>query len=88
MWTEIPDDLLGAGARHEGHLALLREIGMRSVMIVPMRLQDRTVGVLTLVDAQSGRTFTDGDVRVAEDLARRAAVALENARLYSELSGR
>ncbi len=88
VWNEIPDDLLVAGARDEGHLALLREIGMRSVMIVPMRLQERTVGVLSLVQAQSGRTFADGDVRVAEDLARRAAVALENARLYSELRGK
>ena len=88
LYGEIPDELLAQGARDEEHLRILREIGMRSAMIVPMRLKDRTVGVLSLVHAQSGRRFTDGDVRVAEDLARRAAVALENARLYTELSGR
>ena len=88
VWTEIPDELLAQSARSEEHLRLLRGIGMRAAMIVPMRTQERTVGAISLVQAQSGRTFTEADLRVAEDLARRGAVAVENARLYTELQSR
>ena len=56
---------------------------MRSVMIVPMRLDETTLGALTLVTADSGRRFTDTDFAFAQDLAIRAATAIQNARLYA-----
>ena len=55
---------------------------MVSAMVVPMRVRDRVLGVISFVSAESGRRFTDADLRLAEDLALRAAAAVENARLY------
>ena len=57
---------------------------MRSVMLIPMDVAGRTIGVLTMVSAESGRSFTGDDLVFAGDLARRAATAVENARLYTE----
>jgi GAF domain-containing protein len=75
--------MLVAGVKDPEQLALLREIGMRSAMLVPMRLGERTIGSMTFVTAESARTFTPEDLAFAEDLAHRAAVAVENARLYA-----
>ena len=57
---------------------------MRSVMLIPMVVAGRTIGVLTMVSAESGRAFDEDDLVFAGDLARRAATAVENARLYTE----
>ena len=54
------------------------------VMIVPMRIGEATLGALTFVTADSGRRFTDDDFAFAQDLALRAATAVQNARLYAE----
>lgn len=83
VYPEVTDEMLVAGVNEPERLALLREIGMRSVMLVPMRLGERTIGSLTFVTAESARTFTPEDLAFAEDLAHRAAVAVENARLYA-----
>ncbi len=82
LWPDIPDALIVEAARDEEHLRLIRELGMVSVMMVPMRVRDRVLGVISFVSAESGRRFTDADLRLAEDLALRAATAVENARLY------
>jgi PAS domain-containing protein len=86
MWPDIPDDMLVAGARDERHLKLIREIGMRSAMIVPMRVGGKTLGALTFVNAHSGRSFDSHDLAFAQDIASRAATAVENARLYTTLA--
>jgi PAS domain S-box-containing protein len=83
LYDDIPDELLVEAAVDEEHLALLRAVGMRAVLIVPMVGRARTIGALTLVSAESGRTFDHGDVEFAEQIAARAALAVENARLYS-----
>jgi PAS domain S-box-containing protein len=82
VYREIPDELLVQGAQDEEHLRIIRELGMRSAMAVPMRLGSETLGVITLVAAESGRTYDDDDLAFAEDLALRAAAAVQNARLY------
>ena len=84
--TEIPDELLEQAIADPEQLALLRTIGMRSVMIVPMVAGGRTIGALSFVTAESNRTFTRADLEVAEELGRRAGTAVENARLYTERS--
>ncbi|MBV9197043.1 MAG: SpoIIE family protein phosphatase [Solirubrobacterales bacterium] len=86
LYSDISDAVLQASARDQGHLELLRGVGMRSVVIVAMRTGARTLGTLTLVNAESGRRFTEDDGRFAEQVAARAAVAVENARLYTERS--
>jgi PAS domain S-box-containing protein len=84
LLPEITDEMLVANARNDEHLEMLRELGMRSVMVVPMISRARMLGTITFVSAESSRQFDEDDVLLAEDLGRRAAVAFDNARLYSE----
>jgi PAS domain S-box-containing protein len=86
LHTEIPDELLVAAAVDEEHLRLLREVGMRSALVVPLTIRERTIGGLTMVSSESGRSFDRGDLEFAEQIASRAALAVESARLYSERS--
>jgi PAS domain S-box-containing protein len=83
VYPQLTDEMLEQGAVDDEHLHLLREIGMRAVMLVPMRVGERTLGVLTLVTDESGRVFTDEDLVFAEDIARRAARAVEQAQTGS-----
>src|SRR3954454_23037173 len=81
---ELTDDMLVAGLTDPEHLALVRRLELSSLIIAPMTARERTFGALTLVGAESGRHFEAADVQLAEELARRAAVAIENSRLYTE----
>jgi GAF domain-containing protein/anti-sigma regulatory factor (Ser/Thr protein kinase) len=83
IYPEVTEEMLVAAVKDPEQLAMLRELGMRSAMLVPMRLGERTIGSLTFVTAESARAFTPEDLAFAEDLAQRAAVAVENARLYA-----
>jgi PAS domain S-box-containing protein len=82
LYPEISDAMLVGAATDPSHLELLRSVGMHSVMIVPMPAHGRTLGAITLVAAESGRQFTDADLPIAEELARRSALAVENAELF------
>jgi PAS domain-containing protein len=84
LYSEIPEALLRSAARDEEHLRLLLELGMRSVLFVPMNVAARTLGAITLISAGSGRRFDPSEVEFAVQVADRAAVAVENSRLYSE----
>jgi PAS domain S-box-containing protein len=81
---EVDDAVLSALAEDDAHLEALRELGPRSYLIVPMRARDTVLGALTLVTAESGRRYGPGDLAVAEDIAQRASLAIDNARLYRE----
>ncbi|MBD0361817.1 MAG: GAF domain-containing protein [Coleofasciculus sp. C3-bin4] len=82
LYPEIPDHLLVEAARDAEHLQILREVGFRSVMIVPLLANSRTLGTISFVSAESGRRYDQADLVLAEELARRAALAVDNARLY------
>jgi signal transduction histidine kinase/ActR/RegA family two-component response regulator len=82
--SRIPEGLLLRVARDEGHLEILRGLRLRSYMIVPLIARNRTLGAITFVTSESGREYTQADLSLAEDLARRAAVAVDNSRLYRE----
>ena len=71
---EIPETLVERGARDAEHLALLRGLGLRSYMVVPVWVRDQVLGAISFVAAESGRRFGPDDLAVAEELARRAAV--------------
>jgi serine phosphatase RsbU (regulator of sigma subunit) len=86
LYPEITDEMLEHAARDPEHLDILASLGLRSVMLAPMTLRDRVLGVITFVSAESGRRFDEHDLAVAEDLALRAAGAVENARLYETAS--
>jgi PAS domain S-box-containing protein len=84
---EITDEMLSASDATVEQVALVREIGMRSLIIVRLTLPGGDpFGALSLVMAESGRTFDEEDLAVAEELGRRAAMAVQNARLYTERS--
>ena len=86
FYAEIPDEMLVAAAMDERHLELLRAVGFHSALIVPMRLGERILGAMTLVGAESGRALDRFDLELSEQVAARAAVAIENSRLYSARS--
>lgn len=86
LYPEIDDEMLVRGAVDEHHLALLRSVGFRSAAVVPIRIGRRSLGAMTLVTADSGRVLDGEDVELAEQIAARAAVAMENSRIYSERS--
>jgi PAS domain S-box-containing protein len=66
------------------HLDLLRRLDPRSTMVVPLAAHGRILGAMTLTASESGRVFGPRDLAVAEELGRRAALAIENARLYGQ----
>jgi signal transduction histidine kinase/PAS domain-containing protein len=81
---EIPDAVLEAIAHDAEHLRMLRSIGFRSLINVPLVSGGRVLGALGFCTGESGRYFGEADLAFAMELARRAAVAIENARLYRE----
>ena len=81
---EITENKLAEFANDSKHLKLLQALNLKSYICVPLGVWDKTLGSILFVLAESGRRFTPADLELAEDLARRAALAIENARLYRE----
>jgi signal transduction histidine kinase len=85
----IPDELLvEATAGDEELLAIVRALGLRSSICVPLVARGQTLGALTLVAAESGRIYGQADLELAQEVARRAAMAVDNAGLYAEAEQR
>jgi signal transduction histidine kinase len=84
LMTVATDREMEAAAHDDEHMRLMREINTQSWMIVPMIARGRLLGTITLATAESGRRYTSSDLRLAEELAGRAALAIDNARLYGE----
>ena len=87
LYPDVTDGMVEGAARDAEHLKILRELRLRSVMIVPLRGRGRVFGALTFVHAESGRHYTDEDLALAEELARRAALVIERRRLEEERGG-
>jgi len=79
LYPEISAAALERLAEDAEHLRLMRELRLRSAMVIPLRAGGRTFGAMTFVYAESGRHYTQDDLAFAEDFARRAAMAIENA---------
>jgi len=79
LYTDIPPALLETNARTADHLALLRELDPQSAMVVPLRGREHVLGAMTFVYAESRRRYASEELAFAEDFARRAAMAIENA---------
>ena len=84
FYRGVTDEMLVATARDAEHLHIMREVGFTSVMILPLVARGWRLGAITLALAESGRRYDDGDLALGESLAQRAALAVDNARLYSE----
>jgi PAS domain S-box-containing protein len=81
---ELSNELIEQSVSDPERRRATRELGMKSIISVPLNSRGRTLAALTLVYADSGRQYSDADVRLAEDLARRAATSLDNGLLYKE----
>ena len=79
LYAEIPTALLEAGARDAEHLRIIRGLHLESAMVVPLLGHARTLGAMTFIYAESGRRYSEADLAFAEEFARRAAMAIDNA---------
>jgi serine phosphatase RsbU (regulator of sigma subunit) len=80
----ITDEMLVAAAQDEEHLRLARELALRTAIVVPLAAAGRTLGAITLIRSDDDRPYGPADLLVAEDLGRRAGIAVQNARLHGE----
>lgn len=80
--NDVPEELLKAVGRDDDHRNVLLAMGIRCFVSVPMTSQGRTFGVITFLGTGHRSGFEPHDVALAEELARRAALAVDNARLY------
>lgn len=80
----VTSEMLKVGAIDAQHLELLQKFSFSAVIVVPLVARNRTLGALTLVMTESRRSYSDRDLELAEDLARRASIAVDNARLFRD----
>jgi signal transduction histidine kinase len=84
LHADLDNERIAKNARSPEHARELRELGIRSVMIVPLTARGRTLGALTMISTRGDRQYTEQDLRIALELGVRAGLALDNARLYQE----
>jgi signal transduction histidine kinase len=82
LLTDIPDALLVAVAVDAEHLRILREIGFASALVVPLIARGHVIGAMSLVSTESGRKYGTSELALAQEVATRAALAIDNAALY------
>lgn len=81
---EITDEQLVAAVPNAEYLQILRGVGLKSFIVAPLQARGRVLGSISFVFTESDRRYRLEDIALAEDLARRAAIAIDNARLYNE----
>jgi PAS domain S-box-containing protein len=84
--ADVPDATIDAVTRDAGHAALIRRLGLRSYMVVPLATRGQIFGVVAFLSSQ--RRFDHVDLVLAEEVGRRAGLAMENARLFRDLERR
>jgi PAS domain S-box-containing protein len=82
IYAEHTDEMLERALSDAEQIKVLKGFGIKSSMIVPLRARGRTVGAVSFISAESGRRYAASELRLAEEFARRAALAVDNARLY------
>jgi len=82
--TEVTEELLTSAGFDRKEQGILQTLGFCSYMVVPLKARGRLLGAMTFVAAMSDQRYTPTDLLFAEDLAGRAATAMDNARLYEE----
>jgi len=84
FYPEISEELILRSEPDDEELAIIRQVGFKSVIIVPLQARGQVLGGLTLVWSDSDRHYTQADLHFAEEVAHRAALAIDNVRLYQE----
>ncbi len=85
LTPEVTEEMIEAAVPDPEQRRLIRELNIYSAMSVPLKVGDRVLGVVTWVAGEEGRRFGERDLTFGEDLARRAAVAIDNSQLHTEL---
>jgi signal transduction histidine kinase/ActR/RegA family two-component response regulator len=85
MIPVISPEFIEQSIPNSEHREMIRQLGLRSYIGVPIKIHDEILGVIVFISAETGRKYGEDDLAVAEDLAHRAAVAIENARLYQQV---
>src|SRR4051794_22322224 len=84
LYPELTPDLLERAGADEEQVALIRDLGMTSAMVVPLRARERVLGALTLIGTEGRAGYGPDDLAFAQQIAARAAIAVDNARLYRQ----
>jgi hypothetical protein len=84
LYSEITDEMIVAGARDEEHLRISRALNMRSALVVAIPGREQILGILVLIRTDDAAAFGPADLVIAEDVGRRAGIAIENATLYAQ----
>jgi signal transduction histidine kinase/CheY-like chemotaxis protein len=82
LMAELPEPLVSSFTQSDEHRAMVRELSPHAVISVPLKIRDRTIGVIGLVASDPARQYTEREVELAEGLAERIATAVDNARLF------
>lgn len=85
LHSDIPDNALAEAAQDEEHLRVIRGLGIKSVILVPLQARGRVLGAIQLISASAGHRYDQEDLQLAQDLATRAAVAMDHALVHREL---
>jgi signal transduction histidine kinase len=83
---DVSEQILAAHVRKPEQIELIRRLGIRSLICAPLMVRGRTLGVMAFATAQSNRHYTSGDLEFAKELARRQALAVDNARLFADVT--
>ncbi len=84
LFPTITEEMVAETAVDEEHLEVIRKLGMRSAMVVPLTARGHRIGAITLVSCESDERFDQSDLDLAMDLAQRAALAVDNSRLFEQ----
>jgi PAS domain S-box-containing protein len=84
LYPLITDDMLVATAKNKKQLQLMRDVGFTSAIIVPITIEKKIIGAITFVTTETRRQYTQSDFAMAKELASRASLAIQNAKLYTE----
>jgi PAS domain S-box-containing protein len=85
LYAECAPQMFDDVVKSEGHLRMAEAIGIRSMMVVPLVARGQTLGAMTFASVEPSRRYTQADLALASELAGRAGIALDNARLYREV---
>ncbi|MBA2952476.1 SpoIIE family protein phosphatase [Nocardioides sp. MAH-18] len=88
IYPYLPADLVDAAAHDDEHRTILRRLGFTSAIVAPLTGRHAVLGVVTLIHAESGRRYTDADLAFLEEIADRAALALDTAATFEQQSER
>ncbi|PZV18502.1 MAG: diguanylate cyclase [Leptolyngbya sp.] len=82
--AEIPEGAIAATAKSAEHLQILSELGLKSCIISPLIVRGQILGAISFVTAESDRRYSQADLALADDIVHRAAISIDNARLYRD----